>query len=185
MLGASVLILQILGAGGHQLMIDRAPSTKILLAVTPDSVGERLLRVLTGHHLICVRSCKEAVELLHREKFGMVIISVHFDESQMFALLQDIRVNAKYRKVPILCVLGMRARMLSDIAIQSLDHAVKAMTANGFLHLEHFTDDEEGNARIRRIVDYLILIDGDLQHIARAKQDPALRVPERRRARGF
>ena len=166
-------------------MTDRAPSTRILLAVAPDSVVERLLRVLTGHDLICVRSCKKAVELLHREKFGMVIISVHFDESQMFALLQDIRANAKYRKVPILCVLGMRAQLLSDIAIQGLDHAVKAMTANGFLDLEHFNDDEEGNARVRRIVDYLILIDGDLQHIARVVNDPALHIPERRRGTGF
>ena len=31
----------------------------------------------------------------------------------------------------------------------------------------HLRDDEEGNARIARIVDYLILIDGDLQHITR------------------
>ena len=41
------------------------------------------------------------------------------------------------------------------------------MRANGFLDLRHFSDDEEGNNRICRIVDYLILIDGDLQHIAR------------------
>jgi hypothetical protein len=58
--------------------------------------------------------------------------------------------------------------------------------ANGFLNLMHFPDDDEGNARIRRIVDYLILINGDLQHIARATGE---RVPvplhlERRGTRG-
>ena len=58
--------------------------------------------------------------------------------------------------------------MLSDVAVEGLDHAVKAMTANGFLNLENIPDDEDGNARIRRIVDYLILIDGDLQQIAAA-----------------
>ncbi|HEY3074491.1 MAG TPA: hypothetical protein VGJ74_04900 [Burkholderiales bacterium] len=165
-------------------MADRAPSTKILFAVTPDTVGERLRHVLTGHDVISVRTGDEALGLLHRDKFGMVIISVHFDESQMFALVQDIRAHAKYRKVPILCVLGMRHQLLSDIAIQGLDHAIKAMTANGFLDLQHFDDDDEGNARIRRIVDYLILIDGDLQHIARVKNDSASHVPERRRAAG-
>jgi hypothetical protein len=40
------------------------------------------------------------------------------------------------------------------------------MTANGFLNLEKIPDDETGNARIRRIVDYLILMDGELQQIA-------------------
>lgn len=57
----------------------------------------------------------------------------------MFSLLGDIRAHAQYRKVPILCVLGARGRI--------------------------FPDDEKGNARVRRIVDYLILIDGDLQQL--------------------
>jgi hypothetical protein len=55
------------------------------------------------------------------------------------------------------------------------------MRANGFLDLQHFADDDEGNARICRIVDYLILIDGDLQHIARYTGDRTVAV-ERRRA---
>jgi hypothetical protein len=97
-------------------------------------------------------------------KFGMVILSINFDDSQMFSLLSDIRAHSKYRKVPILCVLGPGGRTLSPLAIEGIDHAVKAMTANGFLDLENFADDEKGNARIRRIVDYLILIDGDLQN---------------------
>jgi hypothetical protein len=50
--------------------------------------------------------------------------------------------------------------------VEGLDHAVKAMTANGFLDLHRFPDDDNGNSRIRRIIDYLILIDGDLQSIS-------------------
>jgi hypothetical protein len=45
------------------------------------------------------------------------------------------------------------------------------MTANGFLNLENFSDDEKGNARLRRIVDYLILIDGDLQQLPEGAED--------------
>jgi hypothetical protein len=44
------------------------------------------------------------------------------------------------------------------------------MTANGFLDLHRFPDDDNGNARIRRIVDYLILIDGDLQAISEVQK---------------
>jgi PleD family two-component response regulator len=144
-----------------------APKTKILVAVIDDK-EERLRRVLSGHDLVFVKTCDEAMSLLQEKQFGMVLIGVHFDESQMFRLLADVRAHAKYRKVPILCVLGSRGRLLSEVAIEGLDHAVKAMMANGFLNLLHFADDDEGNARIRRIVDCMILIDGDLQHIARA-----------------
>jgi PleD family two-component response regulator len=153
-----------------------APITKILVAVLHDN-RDRLARVLEGHDLVFVETCEEARPLLENERFGLVFLGVHFDESQMFSLLGEIRGHAKYRKVPILCVLGTWGRMLSEVAVEGLDHAVKAMMANGFLNLMHFPDDAEGNARIRRIADYLILIDGDLQHIARAtgeRLEPAL-----------
>jgi CheY-like chemotaxis protein len=157
-----------------------APKTKLLLAVTPD-VLDRFQRILTRHDVTAVSNAGEAMRELE-DHYGMVILSVHFAESQMFSLLGDIRSHSKYRKVPILCVLGTH-RVLTDIAIEGLDHAVKAMRANGFLDLHHFDDDEEGNARIRRIVDYLILIDGDLQHIARTKGEDEILV-ERRRKHG-
>jgi PleD family two-component response regulator len=165
--------------------LGQAPKTKILIAVVHDN-EERMDRLLQGHELTLVRTCEEARTLLEKETFGLVILSVHFDESQMFTLLADIRAHAKYRKVPIVCVLGSWGRMLSEIAIEGLDHAVKAMGANGFLNLLHFPDNDEGNARIRRIVDYLILINGDLQHIARAtgERAPEPLHLERRGSRG-
>jgi CheY-like chemotaxis protein len=155
-----------------------APRTRVLVAVLHDN-RERLTRVLEGHDLVFVDNGDDARELLEREVYGLVLLGVHFDESQMFSVLGDIRSRAKYRKVPILCVLGSWGRMLSEVAVEGLDHAVKAMMANGFLNLLHFPDDEQGNARIRRIADYLILIDGDLQHIARHTGEPV--AEERRR----
>ena len=147
--------------------MDAAPRTKVLLAVGVDKTA-RMERILSGHEVVKVETCEDARVLLEQEEFGLVILGVHFDESQMFSLLGDIRAHAAYRKVPILCVLGHKGRVLSDVAIEGLDHAVKAMTANGFLNLENIPDDDDGNgnARIRRIVDYLILIDGDLQQVA-------------------
>ena len=153
------------------------PKTKILLCVTPD-MRERMERILAHHELTVVNTSSEAMRALDT-KFGMVILSINFDDSQMFSLLSDIRAHSSYRKVPILCVLGTRGRV-TEIAVEGLDHAVKAMRANGFLDLQHFGDDEPGNARICRIVDYLILIDVDLQHIARTTGEPVL--GDRRRA---
>jgi hypothetical protein len=146
---------------------------------------DRLERVLPWHDLAFVASRSEAMHRLESETFGLVILGVHFDESQMFNLLGDIRLHAKYRKVPILVVLLRGRYSLSDVTVEPIDHASKAMMANGFLDLDHFADDEEGNARIRRIVDYLILIDGDLQHIARETKDPGVvNLLERRRPKG-
>jgi PleD family two-component response regulator len=156
------------------------PATNILLAVS-DDVEARFRRILRRHHLKSVGSTVEALRELEGH-CGMVIISVHFDESQMFSLLGDIRAHSAYRKIPVLCVLGSRGWALSDVAVEGLDHAVKAMRANGFLDLQHFDDDEAGNARISRIVEYLMLIDGDLQHIARATGEPVGPI-ERRRVR--
>jgi len=140
------------------------PNTKIVVAATPN-VRQRLERVLAGHDITFAETSEDVMRYLSAERYGMVILSVHFDESQMFTLLGDIRHHSKYRKVPIVCMLADPGR-LSDVAVEGLDHAVKAMTANGFLDLRRFPDDENGNNRIRRILDYLILIDGDLQTIS-------------------
>jgi CheY-like chemotaxis protein len=158
------------------------PTTRLLAAVTPD-VLERLRRIIRRHELVPVQSAADALRRLDDEDhFGLVLLSVHFAESQMFTLLGDIRAHSGYRKIPILCVLGAeRGRGFSDVTIEGLDHAVKAMRANGFLDLQHFDDDEEGNSRIERVVDYLILIDGDLHHIARATGEAVVPL-ERRRA---
>src|SRR5882724_1482474 len=154
--------------------------SRILAAVTSD-LRERFERVLQRHELVEVQSASEALQALQGERFKIVLISVHFDESQMFSLLGDIRSHSRYRKIPILCVLGVqRGRAITDVAVEGLDHAVKALRANGFLDLEHFPDDAEGNARIARIVDYLILIDGDLQHIARMLDDSVVQIERRR-----
>lgn len=155
---------------------DAPSATKIVIAATP-AVRSRLERALAGHSLTFAQISADVMSLLANERYGMVIISMDFDESQMFALLGDIRSHSKYRKVPIVCVLAERGR-LSDVAIEGLDHAVKAMTANGFLDLYRFPDDDAGNARIRRIIDHLILIDGDLQAIAEVQE--LGRVTERR-----
>ena len=155
-------------------MRDYTPPTRsrILVAVSSD-LADRTRRILGRHELVFVESSAQALRQLDG-RFRIVILSVHFDESQMFTLLGDIRAHSQYRKVPVLCVLGEHGRAITDVAIEGLDHAVKAMRANGFLDINHFPDDDEGNARIARIVDYLMLIDGDLQHIARVTSEPVV-----------
>ena len=132
----------------------------ILIAAGPQ-VEERLRRVLAEHRLTSTRTLSQAVSLLDQQEFGMVIVDVHFDDSQMFELLHHIRINRQDAAVPIVCILGAHGT-LSKVLIVSLNYAVKAMTANAFLDFAKMTDDAAGNGRLRRIIEYLILIDGEL-----------------------
>ena len=133
-----------------------------MLAIVADKV-ELWRRILEGHELVFVMTLREAMQRLAEEDdLRMVIIGVHFDESQMFTLLGDIRRHPKCRHIPILVVLSPGQYAFSAIAVEGIDRAVAALGANGFLNLDQFPDNAEGEARIRRIVDSVIATGGDL-----------------------
>ena len=132
---------------------------KHLLVAVEDC--ERLERILAGHRLTIPHSVEEANKELEARQFALVVLGVMFDESRMFELLRVVRTYEANKLTPVVCMLTGSSN-LSNVAIEGLDHAVKAMLANAFLNLNKFPDDREGNARVRRIIDYLILIDGDM-----------------------
>ena len=144
-------------------MSDRpeAPA-KVMLAIVAPKV-ELWRRILAGHEVVVVTTLREAMQRLTEEdNLRMVVIGVHFDESRMFTLLGDIRAHPKYRNIPVLVVLSPGQYAFSEIAVEGIDRAVTALGANGFLNLDHFPDNAEGEARIRRIVDHVIATGGDL-----------------------
>jgi PleD family two-component response regulator len=140
--------------------LQRPGRTRVLVAVS-DETRPRVERVLAGHDLVIARSSMEAEKALARHDFALIVLGVNFDESRMFELLAYVRAQERHHVVPVLCVLGS-SRRLTAMAVEAIDRAAKAMLANAFLWLEKFPDDEAGDARIRRIADYLILIDGDM-----------------------
>jgi PleD family two-component response regulator len=132
-----------------------------MLAIVAPKV-ELWRRILAGHEVVVVMTLREAMQRLTEEdNLRMVVIGVHFDESRMFTLLGDIRGHPKYRYIPVLVVLSPGQYAFSEIAVEGIDRAVTALGANGFLNLDHFPDSAEGEARIRRIVDYVIATGGD------------------------
>ena len=140
--------------------MEQAPLTKKRILVAVDDC-ERLERILEGHILTIPHSVEEAERELQAREYHMVILGVLFDESRMFELLRLVRTFKQNALTPVVCMLTGPSN-LSPVAIEGLDHAVKAMLANAFLNLTKFPDDKSGNARVRRIIDYLILIDGDI-----------------------
>ena len=140
--------------------MEQAPLTKKRILVAVDAC-ERLERILAGHILTIPHSVEEAERELQAREYHMVILGVLFDESRMFELLRVVRTYKMNALTPVVCMLTGESN-LSAVAIEGLDHAVKAMLANAFLNLTKFPDDRVGNERVRRIIDYLILIDGDI-----------------------
>jgi PleD family two-component response regulator len=140
--------------------LQRPGRTRVLVAVS-DETRPRMEKVLAGHDLVIARNSMEAEKALATHDFGLIVLGVNFDESRMFELLAYVRAQERHHVVPVLCVLGS-SRRLTAMAVEAIDRAAKAMLANAFLWLEKFPDDEAGDARIRRIADYLILIDGDM-----------------------
>jgi CheY-like chemotaxis protein len=133
-----------------------------MLAIVADKV-ELWRRILEGHELVFVMTLREAMQrLAEADGFRLVLIGVHFDESRMFTLLGDIRAHPKYRNIPVLVVLSPGQYAFSAIAVEGIDRAVTALGANGFLNLDRFPDDAEGEAGIRRIVDHMIVSGEDL-----------------------
>ena len=122
---------------------------------------ERLECILAGHRLTIPHSVEEAKKELEERQYALIVLGVAFDESRMFELLRLVRVFERNELTPVVCMLS-GPTTLSDVAIEGLDHAVKAMLANAFLNLNKFPDNAQGDARVRRIIDYLILIDGDI-----------------------
>lgn len=133
---------------------------RLLLAGTP--TGLRVLRLIFEGEaeLLSAETLPQATRLLAADP-DLIVCTLRFDESRMFELLRLVRTYERNRLTPVVCMLS-GPTALSDVAIEGLDHAVKAMLANAFLNLTKFPDDREGNARVRRIIDYLILIDGDI-----------------------
>ena len=140
--------------------MEQAPLAKKRILVAVEAC-ERLERILAGHILTIPHSVEEAERELQAREYHMVILGVLFDESRMFELLRVVRTYKMNALTPVVCMLTGESN-LSAVAIEGLDHAVKAMLANAFLNLTKFPDDRAGNERVRRIIDYLILIDGDI-----------------------
>jgi hypothetical protein len=140
------------------------PATRILTAVAPDTV-ERVQRILVGHDLRIVARLAEARDTLKRDGFGLVFVGARFDDSRMFDLIELIRKNVVKKKIPIVVAIVTPTHLSKD-SIAGLSHSVKLFGATLFVNLNDFPDDAVGNARVRLIVDTVILPPEAVQKLA-------------------
>lgn len=128
---------------------------RILTAVAPDA-EERVRRILTGHDLFFVHHLDAAKAALDEDTIKLIFVGARFDESRMFDLLDFIRKDARHRKIPIVAAVVARLEMAFE-TVRGLAYATKIFGASVFVNLNDFDDNQTENARIRIIVDALLL----------------------------
>ena len=133
-----------------------AKKSRILLACVQDAYT-RLFAILTGHELTFVTTLADAHTALKADRFNMIMIGVNFDESRMFDLLQHVRADSKYTRVPVVCFRGVVTPDAEfRFALEEVEVACDAMGANTFFDLMAFPDSSLGNAAVRNIIAALL-----------------------------
>jgi DNA-binding NtrC family response regulator len=127
---------------------------KILVADTPEG-DRRLSAILPGHELTFVRTLSAAQRALAAERFALVLVGVHFDDSRMFDLLRHLQAGTRHPGCAVICMRSQHF-VSSAITIEGLEIATKALGCNLFLDLTWYADDDAGNAAVRALFEALL-----------------------------
>lgn len=123
---------------------------RILVA---DGGERRIADILAGHDVVPARTLAHAQNELARQRFDLVIVAVHFDESRMFDLLRHLQASS--HKGPVVCVRSHHF-VSPAISIEGLEIAAKTLGAALFLDLTWYADTPEGNAAVRSLLDAML-----------------------------
>lgn len=113
-----------------------------------------MAEILAGHEVRFVRTLADARRALAAERFDLVAIGVHFDESRMFDLLRHLQAHSQ----PPGAVVCMRTHHFASpaISIEGLDIAARTLGSNLFVDLTWYPDDATGNGAVRRLLEALV-----------------------------
>ena len=124
----------------------------ILLADVPEL--EEFLRGCFAHRpVVYVSRMGAAAQALAAQDFALVVIGMHFDDSQMFALLRHIRSLRRHAGTPVVCLRALPS-VLSRSAQDSIRHAASILGADAFVDL---APDEESAAQFRKTLEGCIV----------------------------
>jgi CheY-like chemotaxis protein len=80
--------------------------SRILVAASPEPRGI-VERILAGHELACAETMEQAEQLLHGQRFDLIMCTIAFDDSRMFDLLKLAKSKAEWQAIPFV---GARVR---------------------------------------------------------------------------
>jgi len=123
-----------------------------LLAVAPEAVA-RFERVLYGHELYRAKNVVEAKQMLKNRTVDLVILGCQFDESRALDLLSHMQGVGRRAAAPILCIIALASR-LPSACFAAFENAARALHAVGVEDVRNLAGDENGDRRLRDIVDW-------------------------------
>ena len=127
---------------------------RVVAAVSPD-VQRRIRTILAGCELHFVQTGAQLLPALEAKRCDMLIVGSHFDESTAVAALEQ--VLARGESFPVVCIRGMPfALRLGQPTIEALRIASSELGAQHFIDLLQYPDDENGNTRVRAMLERLL-----------------------------
>lgn len=124
---------------------------RILIADTLEK-AVTLERILEGHDLTVVSTMSEAETQLKEEAFDLIVAAIHFDDSQMFELIREVKKSGKNANKPIICFCS-RDTPMSRLIHQSLETSTKAFGAWMYLAEHSYNVYQDPDAELRRIME--------------------------------
>jgi hypothetical protein len=130
-------------------------ASRVIVAATAES-QPRIRAILPECDLCFVDTERELHRALARGRCDMLIVGAHFQESGAVAAIEQVLLRDE--TIPVVCIRARPfATPLGQPAVDALRIATRALGASNFIDLLEYPDDERGNARVRRMLERLLL----------------------------
>jgi hypothetical protein len=127
---------------------------RVLAAVSPRA-WPRLAAILRDWPTVVVSTREELERALNRQRFDMIIVGMHFDQSAACEVLRFIVKRGV--RVPLVCIRALPfERGLGAASIDAFRLASHELGAHNFLDLLEYPASEAGNRRLRWLLQELL-----------------------------
>jgi CheY-like chemotaxis protein len=124
----------------------------ILVAGVPETFG-RLRVILHGYPVRFVSTLREAEKMLHDTRPDLLLLSVHFDDGNIYELLQFVKASHRLAGCPIICYRAtFGAETRSRMAVQAVEMSVLSHGATAFIDIFEPLDQYGADAALRTLV---------------------------------
>lgn len=124
---------------------------KILIADTITD-AESFPNLLHGHELRSVKTLRAAKVELSEHDFELIIATLHFDYSQMFEFLREVRTTPRSAGKPVICFCT-RDTAMTRLMQETISRSTSAFGAWMYLDLKSYDDSHE----LRRVIDRCLI----------------------------
>jgi CheY-like chemotaxis protein len=125
--------------------------SQVLIADNPEDAVS-LTRILSGHQLVVVHTMEAASVRLHAQTFDLIVIGLHFDDSQMFELIREAKTIPANAGKPIICFCSRNTKM-ARIMHESLVVTTSVLGAWMYLNEHAYNVYQNPDAELRRVID--------------------------------